>query len=249
MKDKHIYAHEIDSYLSGEMKPAEREAFEKELQLNRELNKEYLLEKDIRNVLSKSDEIEFRQKLNSVIYGSKNKTRIIPMFRKKWHVVAAAASVIILLGLAVQFLIPSSYSNDKLFSMYYDSENSLHVERSGDGNLVEALRFYQQRNYANALKLFTQILEKDPMNIAIRFYSGISYIEIEEFDEAISAFQYIINDDNNLYIEPAHWYLGLCYLKDNRTDAALKQFTKIASESTNYYQKDASRIIDQINKE
>ena len=93
---------------------------------------------------------------------------------------------------------------------------------------------------------FKKIIDKDASNIAVKFYYGISNIEIHNYANAITAFNEIIRQNDNLYIEHAEWYLGLCYLKSNQKDKALDQFLAVASNPDNYHQKEARAILDKM---
>jgi len=239
----------IDRYLSGEMDDGEKVAFEEEVIDNKLLQRELKLEEDINRILSMDDMIDFRIKMVEVIREArarKNSGKVITFSRRKVIFAAAAAVVLVLLSVSAIFLLPQRTTNEKLFAMYYDSDKPIRVTRSGDDNLVEALRYYQQKDYLGAIGLFDEILVTDPENAAIRFYVGISFIETSQYEKAIESFQYIIDENDNLYIEPAQWHLGLCYLKNDQMDKAQEQFKRIASDERNYYKEDADEILEEI---
>jgi tetratricopeptide (TPR) repeat protein len=131
--------------------------------------------------------------------------------------------------------------------MYYNSDE-LNITRSESTYLVEALRFYQQKNYPVAIDLFNEVITNDPTNTAVKFYLAISYIETNQVDKAISNLEEIINDGRNLYIEHAQWYLGLCLLKTNQTDQAIDLLKNITNDTNNHYRNDASKLLNQIKK-
>jgi len=249
MNDKVKYSLLIDRYLNGEMDDAGKSAFEKELLENRELQQELKLEEDILRILSMEDVLDFRMKISQVIREAREterKGKVITISRNKAIFAAAAVVVLIIVTSAVYFLSPRSQSSDRLFAMYYDSDKPIRVLRSDDGNLVEALMYYQQRNFNGAIELFNKVLETDPDNAAIRFYTGISYIETAQYKKAIESFQYIIDENDNLYIEASQWHLGLCYLKIDELTNAQKQFKHIASDQRNFYNEDANKILIEI---
>jgi tetratricopeptide (TPR) repeat protein len=124
----------------------------------------------------------------------------------------------------------------------------LNITRSEGTYLVEALRFYQQKDFPAAIDLFNEVIANDPTNAAVRFYIAISYIETNQVDKAIINLEEIINNGKNLYIEHAQWYLGLCLLKINQTDQAIELFRNMAYDTNNYYRNDASRLLNQIKK-
>jgi tetratricopeptide (TPR) repeat protein len=250
MNEKYKYLLMIDRYLAGEMDSVEARAFELELQSNKELIQELAFERDLSDLLKQQNIIEFRQKLSDAILESKkekHRGRLIPLTRKSYALVAASITILIMVAASVYFLMPKTYSNNRLFSMYYDSDK-LNITRSESTYLVEALRFYQQKNYTTAIDLFNEVIANDPSNAAVRFYLAISYIETNQIDKAIANLEEIIHNGKNLYIEHAQWYLGLCLLKINQTDQAIALFRNIAFDTNNYYRNDASRLLNQIKK-
>ncbi|KPK82770.1 MAG: hypothetical protein AMS27_13995, partial [Bacteroides sp. SM23_62_1] len=99
--------------------------------------------------------------------------------------------------------------------------------------------------YREAIVLFEKLLETDPGNMATTLYSGISYMEVDEYNKADRSFSKIIAHNDNLFIEQAEWYLGFCYLMTNESDKARKHFEKIANSNSSYRDK-ASGIVKKI---
>jgi tetratricopeptide (TPR) repeat protein len=116
----------------------------------------------------------------------------------------------------------------------------------GDQNIVEAVIKFQQKDFRIASVLFKNILDSDKSNIAVWFYYGISNIETQNYENSIKAFNTIIDQNDNLYIEHAEWYLGLCYLKSNQKDKAIDQFVVVASNPDNFHQKEAKSILEKL---
>jgi tetratricopeptide (TPR) repeat protein len=238
----------IEQFLAHEMSHFEREAFQKELRSNQGLADEFSLSQTIDKALSFDDIIDLRKKLISSIEAGKSvqeTPKVVTMKPRRWWY--AAASVIVLMGLAatLYFQTGRSVSNDDLFVQYYSSDNVLDQTR-GDENIVEAIIKYQQKDFQSASKLFKRIIEKDNTNMAVWFYYGISNIETNNVNNSIQAFNTIINQKDNLYIEHAEWYLGLCYLKSNLKDKAIDQFVSVASNPDNIHQQEARDILERL---
>ncbi|MBW6492074.1 MAG: hypothetical protein K0B15_12865 [Lentimicrobium sp.] len=252
MTNKLKYSQLIERFIAGEMKEDELRWFGKELQSNAELSAELKLDKDIDNILFDEDVVEFRRKLISVFNESKQQEvspKIIRMQPRRWQIAAAAAIAILVMAGGVLLMTQQrSYTAEKLFSMYYDSERTIELTRSGNANIVEAILKFQQRDYQGASLLFAEILDKDSSNIAVWFYNGISYIETNRIDDALKAFRYIVDDKDNLYVEHAEWYLGLCYLKNEQIDFAVEQFQKIAANQQNYHNKEANKLLEKLGR-
>ena len=252
MTRKLKYSQLIDRFIAGEMKEDELRWFGKELQTNAELSGELRLDKDIDNILLDEDVVEFRRKLISVFNESKQKeatTKIVRMQPRRWQLVAAAAiAVLMIAGGAILLTQQRSYTAEKLFSMYYDTDRTIELTRSGNANIVEAILKFQQKDFQGASLVFAEILDRDSSNIAVWFYNGISYIETNRIDDAVKAFRYIVDDKNNLYVEHAEWYLGLCYLKNEQIDFAVEQFRKIAADQKNYHNKEANKVLEKLGR-
>jgi len=252
MTKKLKYSRLIERFIAGEMNEDELRWFGKELQSNAELSGELKLDKDLDSILMDEDVVEFRRKLISVFNESKQKnssSRVVRMQPRRWQIAAAAAiAVLMIVGGTILLTQQRSFTAEKLFSMYYDTDRTIELTRSGNANIVEAILKFQQKDFQGASLLFAEILDKDSSNIAVWFYNGISYIETNRIDDAVKAFKYIIDDKNNLYVEHAEWYLGLCYLKNEQIDFAVEQFRKIAADQKNYHNKEASKILEKLGR-
>jgi tetratricopeptide (TPR) repeat protein len=240
----------VEQFLSGEMGHADRENFENEVRSNQDLAGELKFSKSIDAILRSEDIIDFRKKLIASRLDGKKVQHDVPVIRmhvkKFWY---AAASLILLaaIGSTLYFSVPRGNATDSLFNEYYSADNLVNVTRAGDANIVEAVIKFQEKDFANASSLFNNILKNDNGNIACWFYYGISSIETENYAQAEKAFNKIISDDQNLYVEHAEWYLGLTYLKNNQISTAKTQFKKIASNPDNYHRKDAENLLKKLN--
>jgi tetratricopeptide (TPR) repeat protein len=245
MNNKFLYSEEVDNYLDGNITESEKAGFEHDLKKNSKLKAELALEKDCRTAISDTGMLDFRSKLidaqkryNEI---NSNRGRLVAFTRKYW----AAAAVILLLLVSglVYFIQPGQYTNERLFKMYYKTEEAVGISRSGNGNIVEAIIKYHEKDYVTALTLFDDILKADPANFAIRYYSGISYIETGNFDNAVKMLESVIEQNDNLYVEYAQWYCSLAYLAKGDKVSAEAGFKAIASDSNHYYKDQASSIL------
>lgn len=248
MKTNFKHSAIIEQYISNEMPTADRIAFEKELITNSDLAREYLLSQQIDSALMRDDVIDLRRKLITAIESGHKKTEdkpVVALTSRKWWLAAASVIVLCAVAATLYWQMPHKVSNDELFQSYYSTDNVVNLTR-GDQNIVEAVFKFQQKDFKSASQLFENILATDKSNIAVWFYYGISNIETMQYQKSITAFQTIINDKNNLYVEHAGWYLGLCYLKSGQKDKAKEQFTAIASDRENYYNSNAQEILKKL---
>jgi len=245
------YTEWIDSYVEGELDESGIRNFESELSINRDLAVEYQLEKDLARILDEEDMLDFKAKCmlaqQEMNLSSKKFVKVVHLTRKYWYAAASVLLIAMITG-GLFLLNPGSYSAEKLFKMYYKSGETIGVSRTGNVNMVEALRYFGKNDYKSADALFDEILTNDPKNIAVMYYSGISNIEIKNFPKAIRMFESIITDGDNLYIENAQWYLGLSHLAAGEVRRADEIFQVIASAPDHYYFNDAKSILEKISK-
>lgn len=251
MNEQLRYSEWIDQYHDGEMDEVAVKEFESELVSNPRLAFEFELDNDLSAALSDTEVLDFRATLMEAqkeFKENQSKKGIIrPITRKYWY---AAASIVVLLIVAgsIFLLRPSGYSNEKLFSMYYDSGESMTISRTGGANVVEALLQFQNKNFDEACVLFSELLSADPSNIALQYYCGISNMEIQQFNRSAELFQSIIDQGNSIYYENAEWYLGLSYLVTDQTELAKEQFNIIANDEGHDFKKDAESILQKLSK-
>jgi len=236
MDKKKNYTRIIDRYLDSDLNGLELQMLEKELDSSPELRKELQLQREINAALAEKEVLDLRAQLK-VIHRSLEPVPERNMARKLVQsklARIAAASVVLLIAIAV--LINNFTGNrinyDRIFDKYYETYKPLNV-RSGFGEIDKmyrnALTAYQNEDYKKALTLFEEVMELDQSRMEANLMTGVSNMELDEYEEASSSFRKVINHNDNLFIEHAEWYIGFCYIKTDNTDKAIRQFVKIAS--------------------
>jgi hypothetical protein len=249
MIKKPLRSQNIEQYRLGSMSESERLKFEQDLKDNPRLSHEFQLDIEIEESLKQYDIIDLRRKLFRAMNEEKVQVQVpaIKAYHSKWYLVAASITFLVLFGGALRLMNPVQYNNNTLFEMYYSSENAHNLTRSAGNSNDEAMAKYRDRDFRNALVLFNEILDKDPSNIYIRYYTGLASIETNQNEKAINEFKFIIDQKNNLFIENAQWYLALSYLKNNQVKDAKSLLLQI-NNSSNPHNKEASQILKRISE-
>ncbi len=230
------YTRIIDRYLDGDLNDLELQTLEKELDSRQELRKELQLQREINAALAEKEVLDLRTQLKG-IHRSLEPVPERNMARKLVHsklARIAAASVVLLIAIAVltKNFTGNHINYDRIFDKYYETYEPLNV-RSGFGEIDKmyrnALTAYQKEDYEEALVLFEEVLEVDQSRMEANLMTGVSNMELDEYEEASSSFRKIINHNDNLFIEHAEWYIGFCYIKTDNMDKAIMQFAGIAS--------------------
>lgn len=243
------YTLKIEDYLSGNLSGKDLELFNKELITNSELNDEVILRKEIEDALRDKNLFELRKLLNNTTKVNTHETKGInirnEIFRT-WQM-AAASLIFVVLASGMWYVFSNkTYSSDRLITKYYTAPHAVgqsrSVEYGADDALREAFTYYQQNDYTNALKYFSSLDNQ----VTAKFYSGVCYIELEQYQKATDSFEFVVNDKDNLFVEQAEWYLGLIYLMNNEKDKASDQFNRI-SKADSFYADQAQEILRYLN--
>lgn len=249
MKNQINYPEFIERYLDGEMTGQELVWFEKELDSNKWLQKELRLRKKVNQAILDEDSMKFNDELEDAYAAYVHKGEN-PWYRKNKIVIggsvlaSAVAALILILSLTGK-----QYTNEQLFERYYKTYESNLTFRSADNelnpDLVLAMQLYDNKDYTRALELFETILQNDPDRVGLNFYSGISRMEIKEYDQAGKSFKKVVDDRYNMYMEQAEWYLSLCYLITNQDDKAVNLLEKIRNDR-GYYHQEARKLLRKL---
>lgn len=240
---------EIDDYVSGELEEPLKNSFEEEIFSNQNLAAEVRLFNEINEAIGEKDVMDLRTSLTSIgkdansseIRGLRNYISF-PLIKKFWYIVAAF--IVIFLGINI-FFHTYSNSNSKIYNEFYKpAEGTSGTIRSAtnaqEQMIDQAFTMMSIKEYGKALKLFSDILDKDNSNPAANFYAGTIYQMKGMYTDAIQAYNKVIEQGDNLFIEQADWYLGLCYLKVNQHDKAVHQFRRISRLNGYYCQQSVS---------
>ncbi len=245
---------EIDQYVSGEMDEASVNLFENEMISNKKLSSDVKLFNEIDEAIGEKDIMDLRKSLIAIandgerleIRGVK-KGRSFKLNKGFWY--SVAASIVFIIGIN-QFSYNYSSSNPKIYSEFYQipefsSGTTRSVMTNEESLINQALTLLNRKEYDEALELFSVVHTKDRNNSAANFYSGTIYQLKEQYPEAVLAYQKVVKDGDNLFVEQTDWYLGLCYLKLNEREKAIGQFRKI-SEGEGFYSQQSVSILKKL---
>lgn len=253
MKEKINYSEFIDRYLDSDLSGSELKWFEKELDSNSELQAELKLHRELNYALQQDDVLELRGKLDEIhemVDSGSDRKGIKKAVSGKWTgIVAASVVILIAIGFFVMnTFISNEQTAEELFDEYYDPYVVPTNYRSADeiDNLFhKALVEYKNQDYQKALQLFEKVLIDDGSRMDAVLLTGISNLEIENYDKANKSFNKVIDHNDNLFLEQAEWYLALCYLKTGKLEKANSRFEKII-EDISLYKDDAADILSKL---
>jgi tetratricopeptide (TPR) repeat protein len=250
MKQDFDYSRFIERFLQGDMTPDEKIWFEKEIEGNSALKNEIDFRRQVDSVLSDKDMIELKAQLDQIhqeIYEvtEKGKGTIRKIYQRVYF---AAGSLVIFALLLTMYLSNRNLSNDKLVELYYQPAKvsmNFRAGAPGQDKLAQAMQLYENKQYAKAIDLFENIVKTDASSIGVNLYSGISYMQLKQYNKANQKFQTILKNRPNPFVESATWYLGMCYILTNERNKAAIQFETLASKD-GFYQNHAKSLLKHI---
>jgi tetratricopeptide (TPR) repeat protein len=211
VKPYNTLSRQIEAYLDGYLLDEELDKFERLLNADPDLAFE--VEKvRVARMMIKNEAL--REKLKTIqselifekIFSGKSKSI--------WKY--AALFLIAMLAVILVFKI-FLINNDILFAENYRTYDLNPISINKPENSI--LYNYAQKNYQDVVTIY----ENNPdRNNEMNFFAGVSYLQLDRPDSAISALLKILEISNkggdHSYLQDAEYYIGFAYLKANNVD-------------------------------
>ena len=209
----------IQSYLDQSMPEAERKQFEKQLESDPILMKEFTLIKEIEQELGNKDLIEFKSTLSNILESEsasesenqklESKSRVFSLSTK---VIGLAASLLFIVGLGWFFLLQNNNGKNEYsslvaeFSIAYPVQNKIR----GENDVEDIYKEYSEKNYSVSSKKL-EAFGNNTGDDNAKLFAAISYLKIDENDKALALLDKIAFEAS--LINPVNYYKGIIYLK------------------------------------
>ncbi len=239
------YVDLIIKYLSGDLQQEETTSFEKELESNVDLKREFeevsAAYSLIRDQLQMKDQEAFRKKLvEAMDHEAPQAEPTKHWFRHRWYVPLAAAC-----SLALLLIIPLNHpDNEKILSRYYDPQNDpvvLTYNQDTRGEPEAGIHQYSQGNYSKSMELISARISEEGENQLLQLYCLLSAIELNRQDEVFGLVS-IEDPDNMVLTEQAiAWYSTMALLKSGKREEALEMIHPLTKQH-GPYQSDALKL-------
>ncbi|MCX6272634.1 MAG: hypothetical protein NTU44_15730 [Bacteroidetes bacterium] len=232
-------------YREGILTQKEKEELEGLIQSNPEYRKRLELHLSMEIAFENPSELEKYLELESFW------KQYITSARSFRNFYGIAATIILLLGSGIliwyMFFIPDR--GQRLYSEYFspiDPPEEYRVKNQEINSLyVNAFQFYSKKQYPRAQEKILVLLKRDSLNSALLLYSGICYMESEQWELSLSCFSKILSLNDPVYKESALWYAGLAFIKLNRYTESKYYFKQLIAIK-GFYQTQANEILDKI---
>jgi hypothetical protein len=210
---------QIEAYLEGSLKDAEKYRFEAEMKSDPELRTEVEKHRRLQDALKNRSALEFRSKVMAIEKRQESDRRRTPYWK-------AAAVILFLIGLSTFIWINISNGEEPLFDSYYTPypiEAPLRGQE--DHGSEETFHLYDQGKYKEAIAGLEILAEQSSENEQLKVYLGICYLEIDEVHAALEYFESVAS--TTAYFEDAQWYRALAYLKNRQEEQSLSVLIEI----------------------
>lgn len=166
----------------------------------------------------------------------------------KWKPLLAAAAALLVVVVSSIFVIQHSHHMKLLYDVstfsppvYLKSETR--GPESSD-TFAEAMQYYNQGDYTQALEILIQI-PTPSRNPQVIFFKGVCFLLVDELNNAVKELDIIIENMNPSYYDEAIYYKAIALLRMNKRHRALDQLKHLAGMFSPYAPK-ARELIEKV---
>lgn len=198
----------IDSYFTGRCTDIEKQQFEDRCVHDQAFAREVALYIQSRQVVK--EELLAAKRAAWQQNSPPNRTTLV----RTLYLASAAAAAIILLFAVYLFTKPQGPS--QLAGNYLRTHYG-HLSQTLDGtrdSLAQGITAYNNKQFTHALDLFTALAINHPRNTDARLYGGLTYLRLENYDQALHQFDTLANTPS-LYSNPGPFLKAVTLLQRN----------------------------------
>lgn len=213
----------IDLFWAGKLPDTEKNAFLQHYKADEAFRKEVHFYLSTKKVLqSAADE---RKAHFDALYEMTNKKP--PLRLLKWQNLAAAAIILMILGVGILQFLPPIAEKDAIAQFEPHQKGA----SAGISTFSIGKKYYDSGDLARAIESLQSIKANESDYMDAQMYIGNIYFKQKKYPQAIAAWQNI-NDGYNLH-ETANFNIALAYLAQNDKENAILYLNKVTSKSKN----------------
>ena len=232
----------IQKYLQNRLTPKEELEFNELFKNDMNFKKEVEFQTNLKKVVVHEDANNFKNLIKELEHNV-NKPKSKPSYTK-W---LAAASLVLLFGLAYFMTSEKQMTSNTLFASYFEPyRNVVHPLVRGEEQQTEksiAFLAYEKGDYQKAVTLFTNLYTttKEPYYL---FYKANALLKLERANEAVPLLLEHLKTKDTL-TQKTNWYLALAYLKIKEKQKAKELLKKVIANKS-YNNLEAKKLLRKI---
>ncbi len=168
-----------------------------------------------------------------------NKQRTIPMY-VRWLVAASLIGIAGYLGI-YNF---NSDTNLNVYNKYHEAYPNLidPITKGSESGYMSPYQLYESGRYEAAQREFSVLDQSEERD----FYMALTYLELEDFVNAINRLSQINNNDAHRFSSEARWYLALAYIGVQNEEKAGAILIDISEQENSPFSKSASQLLKEL---
>ncbi|WP_298513227.1 tetratricopeptide repeat protein [uncultured Kordia sp.] len=262
---------QIDGYLKDTLSIVEKEAFEKRLRSEPELQEEVRLQQQLFDILGNEEwhtiqRPEHKERLTALKSKLRSKeyqdlsasirnaeqayltdeVKVHPL-KKYYRHVAFAASIIVFFGIYFTQMNASSYRSLYEDHVNWSQELPSFVEKGQQKDIfLQGETAFKQKNYKEASVFFEKVTPSHELYNYSLQYLGAAFDKLDENDKAIAAFQKLASVNDPHERSKGNWYTAMIYLKMEQKDKAIAELQKLVKDTDSYKYTAAKALLDKL---
>lgn len=239
----------VDKYLNNELSEQERQELENQAAHDEDLSAELERQQAAHKVLDLVIAKNLKQQLEDL----EEESKVVAMPRQRrfsLYQLAAAASVLLIIGFGTLFFLNSSDDPAALASAYYETPD-LNTQRSvsADPNttdaLTQGLEMLNLEQYQEAITTLSTIEADNEQYIPAQYALGHAHYLAGQYQAAETSFTAVSDSGDFRYAEEGEWYALLACLA--QAQGCSTRLQAITNQTDHTYYLQAQQIAEKIN--
>lgn len=243
MNDQLLFE-QVEKYLLGQMSKQEMLAFEQEMQQNQALKE---LTAQTKAAMEAIHLASLRQKMSEIEEKLEKRNQANTKSRYLiWTAVAAA----VLIGLSIPIVLhyqKSQHPTQLIYAQYFEKDPGMPtlMDQTFEFEFDDAMIDYKLGEYKLAIRKFLVLQRDDPDNDLVKFYLGMSYLNLNKTKQAGDLWKNWAPRDPKID-QKRQWYQALIDLKQQNMKSAKNTLIDISQNPAHSYYQKAQQLIVEI---
>lgn len=239
MKESPEYIDElIERYLQMQMDASERQAFERLLEDDTDLQERFDHHSRLMQLTEQEEGVaELSNNIYEIFEEQESKST-----RRLYLQAAAFFLAAIGLVFTLKFF-NSEKTPEELAVAYFEPFSDVVTSRAGTDSLVAvAMTAYNREDYPNAITYFNQL--DQPENSVFALYLGISYFSIQDYQKAMNVLDRLERNAPSNLTHTSKWYAALTALALNHEDDARVRLQELSKTNSSITEKARQLLLE-----